>query len=97
MYYIYEIRNQVYQKYYIGMTFDYDRRISQHKSMLKAGKHPCKEMQKDYNYLINKRLWNNNYNFLRYRILAKHEDKKNRKRIRNVIYIQICSTQKKCL
>lgn len=75
MYYIYEIRNQVYQKYYIGMTFDYDKRISQHKSMLKADRHPCKEMQVDYNYLINKKQWNNNYNFLRYRILAEHKDK----------------------
>ena len=75
MYYIYEIKNLVYQKYYIGMSFDYDKRISQHKSMLKNGKHPCKEMQKDYIYLINKKHWNNNNNFLRYRILAKHEKK----------------------
>lgn len=75
MYYIYEIRNQVYKKYYIGMTFDYNKRFSQHKTMLRVGKHPCKEMQKDYNYLINKKFWNNNCNFLRYSILAEHENK----------------------
>lgn len=75
MYYIYEIKNQVYKKYYIGMSYDYNLRISQHKSMLKTGKHPCTEMQKDYDYLINKKIWNNNNNFLRYRILAEHDNK----------------------
>lgn len=95
MYYIYEIKNQVYQKYYIGMTFDYDRRISQHKNMLKVGKHPCKEMQNDYDYLVNKKHWNNNYNFLRYRILAEHENKEIAKGLETLFIYKYVAHRKK--
>lgn len=48
MYYIYEIKNNLYHKKYIGVTSNYKKRFYQHKYMLENKKHPCKEMQLDY-------------------------------------------------
>ena len=54
MYYIYEIKNNLYHKKYIGITSNYKKRFSQHKCMLENKKHPCKEMQIDYSISRNR-------------------------------------------
>lgn len=46
---IYGIYNATKQKWYIGQSHNIRTRISKHKTDLKNGKHPCKEMQTDYN------------------------------------------------
>lgn len=70
MYYIYSIHNGLFHKTYIGFTGNYNRRIVVHKSELKNGKHPCTEMQSDYNHS----LYSNN-NYMTYKLLAQHDNK----------------------
>lgn len=48
---VYLIENTSNGKIYIGVSKDYKRRVYQHKYLLKNGKHPNKNMQKDYNSL----------------------------------------------
>ena len=48
MYYIYEIRNKINNKYYIGITVNIKSRINRHFRELKNNKHHNFYMQKDY-------------------------------------------------
>lgn len=54
MYYIYSITNNWNNRKYYGQTSNIKRRLAQHKSALKAGRHKNEELQKDYNSCINR-------------------------------------------
>ncbi len=46
---IYKISNLINNKFYIGSAIDYNRRLREHKSMLRLNKHSCKHLQNAYN------------------------------------------------
>lgn len=46
---VYLIENKTQNKYYVGSSFDIEKRLSQHFSLLKSGNHTIKDMQDDYN------------------------------------------------
>jgi group I intron endonuclease len=46
---VYYIRCIVNNYYYIGSSNDIDKRITQHKCLLRTNKHICKQLQDDYN------------------------------------------------
>lgn len=48
MYYVYEIRNKINNKYYIGVSVDVKSRVNRHFRELKNNKHHNFYMQKDY-------------------------------------------------
>lgn len=48
IFYFYKICNIKNNKFYIGITTDYEKRKKQHFSLLKKGKHPNFKIQKDY-------------------------------------------------
>lgn len=90
MYYIYSIHNGLFHKTYIGFTRNYNRRIVVHKSELKNGKHPCTEMQSDYNHS----LYSNN-NYMTYKLLAQHDNKEIAQGLEYLFYTNILHTEKR--
>ena len=45
---VYMIKNKKNGKVYIGSSINIEKRLSDHRRLLKLGKHECKEMQRDY-------------------------------------------------
>lgn len=45
---VYMIKNERNGKVYIGSSSDIEMCLSKHRNLLANGKHPCKELQKDY-------------------------------------------------
>lgn len=46
--YLYQIRNTVNSMKYVGISYNLEKRIEQHLSSLRKGKHVCDELQKDF-------------------------------------------------
>jgi len=65
-YTIYQISNKYTGDAYIGLTTNFNRRVDQHKNLLKSKRHYCMDLQIDYNII--------GYNNFKYSILLELND-----------------------